>query len=237
MSRFQLPKGTDGIDKLPETNQLLQNLFHTHDKNNSVISRPGIDGISNPGGTCRGGFEWNGFLYYIYSQQLRKILNVDTGTFSIIGTIEGDDQVFSAAGAVTIAIVAKGSASYTLDKSDDLVDTSGNANFVPFVSVAAINGRAVYVPLVGDRTVFSDVGEFGTIGALSFFDAESRPDETEFCFTLDSYLYLMGTQSVERFKDTGVGTNPFKRVGTAFDYGFIGGTPPGSAGSDRRAPP
>lgn len=223
MARFQLPKGTQGIDKLPETNQLLQNVFHTHDASNSIISRFGIEGISVPGGTCRGGFNWNGSLYYVYSQELRKITNVDTGAFTPIGTILGDDLVFSAEGAVTIAIVARGSASYTLDKSDNLVDTSSNPNFVLFVSVTAINGRAIYVPVVGDKTVFSDVGEFGTIGALSFFDAEVRPDETVFCFTLDNYLYLMGTQSVERFKDTGVGTNPFKRVGSAFDYGFIGG--------------
>jgi len=223
LARFQLPKGTQGIDKLPETNQLLQNVLHTHDKSNSIISRPGIPLIAVVGGTCRGGFEWNGFLYYIYSQELRRIDDVDTGAFTVIGTILGDDQVFSAEGAVTIAIVARGSASYTLDKSDVLVDTSGNANFVPFVSVTAIGGRAIYVPVVGDKTVFSDVGDFGTIQALSFFDAEVRPDETKFCFTLDNYLYLMGTQSVERFKNVPNISFPFQPVGNAFDYGFIGG--------------
>lgn len=223
MSRFQLPKGLEGIDKLPETNKLLQNLFHTHDENNSIISRPGITGLSEPGGLCRGGFEWNGALYYIYSQQLRKITNVTTGTSINIGTIDGSDRVFSAAGAVTIAIVAKGTASYTLDKSDTLVDTSANPNFVPFVSVTAINGRAIYVPLVGDRTVFSDVGDFATIGALSLFDAEVRPDETEFCFTLDNYLYLMGIDSIERFKNVTDPAITFQRVGNAEDYGYIGG--------------
>lgn len=223
MSQFQLPKGTQGIDNLPETNQLLQNMFHTHDNSNSIISRPGINGISVPGGACRGGFEWDEDLYYIYSQELRKITDVDTGAFTVIGTIAGDDLVFSAAGAVTIAIVARGSASYTLDKSGNLVDTSGNTNFVIFVSVTSLNGRAIYVPEVGDKTVFSDVGDFGTIQTLSFFDAEIRPDETVFCFTLDNYLYLAGTQSIERFRDTGSGTNPFKRVGAAFDYGYIGG--------------
>ena len=76
MSRFQLPKGLEGIDKLPETNRLLQNLFHTHDESNSILSRPGITGLSEPGGLCRGGFEWNGALYYIYSQQLIKIPDV-----------------------------------------------------------------------------------------------------------------------------------------------------------------
>lgn len=222
MSRFELPKGSEGIDKLPETNKLLQNVFHTHDESNSIISRPGILGLSAPGGLCRGGFNWNGALYYVYSQELRKF-DVETGTHIVIGTIAGDEQVFSARGAVTIAIVAKGTASYTLDKSDVLVDTSLNPSFVPFVSVTAINGRAVYVPLLGDKTVFSDVGDFATIGALSFFDAEVRPDETEFCFTLDNYLYLMGTESIERFKDTGASGNPFKRVGTAFDFGYIGG--------------
>jgi hypothetical protein len=77
--------------------------------------------------------------------------------------------------------------------------------------------------VVGDKTVFSDVNAFGTIGAFSFFDAQVRPDNTVFCFTLDNYLYLMGTQSVERFKNVTDPDNPFQRVGTAFDFGYIGG--------------
>jgi hypothetical protein len=222
MGEFQLPKGTDGIDKLPETNTLLQNVFHSHDENNSIISRPGIPLISTPGGVCRGGFEWNEALYYVYSQQLRKITNTETGAFSVIGTIAGDDLIFSAVGAVTIAIIARGSASYTLDKSDTLVDTSNNTNFVPFVSVTSINGRAIYVPEDGQKVLFSDVGAFGTIGALSFFTPEQRPDDTKFCFTLDNYLYLAGTQSIERYKNVTT-SQIFARVGSAFDFGFIGG--------------
>lgn len=223
MSRFKLPKGTEGIDRLPETNELLQNVFHTHDERASVISRWGIGGISVPGGTCRGGFEWNKSLYYIYAQELRRINDVNTGAFTVIGAILGDDLVFSAVGAVTIAIVARGSESYTLDKADLLVNTSSNPNFVPFVSVTAINGRAIYVPAVGDKTVFSDVGDFATIGNLNFFDAAVRPDETEFCFTLDNYLYLAGAQSFERFKNVTDPNTPFQRVGAAFDFGYIGG--------------
>ena len=222
MGEFQLPKGTDGIDKLPETNTLLQNLFHSHDENNSIISRPGIPLIDTVGGTCRGGFEWNGSLYYVYSQVLRKITNTVTGASSPIGTIAGDDLVFSAEGAVTIAIVARGSASYTLDKLDDLVETTSNPNFVPFVSVTAINGRAIYVPEDGQNVKFSDVGAFGTIQTLSFFTPEERPDDTKFCFTLDNYLYLAGTQSIERYKNVTT-SQIFARVGSAFDFGYIGG--------------
>ena len=223
MSRFRLPMGLEGIDKLPETNSLLQNLFHTHDESESIVSRPGISGISEPGDVCRGGFKWNDGLYYIYSDRLVKIDDVTTGASTFIGTIAGDDFVYAAAGAVDIALVARGSASYVLDKADTLTETTNNPNFVPFVSQTALNGRAVYVPQTGDKTVFSDVGDFATIDANSFFDAAERPDNTVFCWTLDNYLYLAGTQSIQRFRNVPDPTTPFQTAGSAFDYGYIGG--------------
>lgn len=214
--------GIEGVNKLPETNKLLQNLFHTHDDNASIISRPAPSLISEVGDICRGGFEWNGSIYYIYSQELRKITDVETGAFTNIGAIAGDDLIFSAKGENTIGFIARGSASYTLDKFDVLVDTSTNPNFVPFVSIASINGRAVYVPETGEKVVYSDVGDFATIQPLSFFTPEQRPDDVVFCFTLDNYLYLAGTQSIERYKN--VPTDAvFVRVGAAFDFGYIGG--------------
>ena len=225
MARYKFPKGLEGTEDLPRTRQLLRNSFLT--PKGDIFPRPGIDTIAIVGGNARGGFEWNGFLYQVYSEELRKFTDVDTGAFTVISTnILTSEPIFTAAGENEIAIIVKGGQSFTLDKFDVLTETSGNANFVPFISVTYINGRAIYVPATGDKVVFSDVGELDVIQALSFFTAEQRPDNNNIAFTLQDLLYIGGEQSIERFRDTGttIGKpNPFVRVGGAIDVGFIGG--------------
>ena len=104
-----------------------------------------------------------------------------------------------------------------------LADISGNANFVPCVDVAHINGRFVYIPADGDPAFFSDVGAAGTVQVLSFFDAEELPDKNNSCFNLKNTLIIGGTDSFEQFRDTGASPNPFIRLsGSRVLNGYIG---------------
>lgn len=217
MSNFKLPSGLEGTDKLPRTRAELRNMFQTESGLN--ISRPGITEIATVGGVSRGGFEWNGSLYYVYSTELRKITDRETGTSSLVGTIAGSEEIDSAAGDNQIAIIVKGGKSYTLDKSDNLVDTSGNANFAPFSSVTHIKSRFVYVLNDGTVFKFSDVGAAGTIQPLSFLKSVIN---AKVAFELKGYLYIMGSDSTIKYKDTGASPTPYREVGD-FNIGFIGG--------------
>lgn len=221
MPTLELPTGLEGTDRLPHTNRELRNMLN--DGKGLTISRPGISLIADVGGVARGGFEWNGNLYYVYSQELRKFTDRETGTFSVIGTIEGPEEIDSAIGVNEAVIIVKGGKSYTLDKSDVLVDTSGNPNFVPFISVTHLNNRFIFVAADGSIVKFSEVGDGGTIDALSFFGAEETPDINKVVWVLKNYLYIGGTDSIQRFKDTGAFPVPFLTVGGSFDVGFIGG--------------
>jgi len=222
MPPFKLPSGLEGTDKLPRTKTELRNMFQTESGLN--ISRPGIPLIATVGGVCRGGFKWNGNLYYVYSQELRKITDRETGAFTVIGAIAGSQEIDSAEGKNQTVIIVKGEdITYTLDKSDNLVPVSGESNFVAFSSVTHLNNIFVYVLADGSKVVFSDSGDGGTISALSFFVPGVLPDVSKVAFVLKNYLYIAGTDSVERFKDTGASPNPFRRVGGSFDIGFIGG--------------
>jgi len=185
---------------------------------------PGITKRSTTLGVARGSFEWNGALYGVSGTSLIKITNVLTGAFSTIGTIAGSENIEVDVGFNDAVIVVKNGAIYTLSKSDVLTDISGNSNFVSCVDVAHINGRFVYIPANGDPAFFSDIGAAGTVQAASFFDAEELPDKNSGVLNLRNTLYILGTDSIELFRDTGAFPNPFSRIqGARLDYGYIGG--------------
>ncbi len=293
MPTLELPTGLEGTDRLPRTNTELRNMLNNG--NGLTISRPGIPLIADVGGVSRGGFEWNGDLYYVYSQELRKFTDRETGTFSVIGVIEGPENIDHAIGVNEAVIIVKGGKSYTLSKSsifvnitsvsdvggnasfnysgagpklgdvvtikdfikvanvayngtftvtaaiastsfevgvafgedetvgsftNVLVDTSGNPNFVPFISVTHLRDRFIYVQADGLVFKFSEVGDGGTIDALSFVKSAI---DAAVAFVLKDYLYIGGSDETIRYKDTGAFPTPYREVGGSFDIGFIGG--------------
>jgi hypothetical protein len=221
MAKVPFPLGLDGEEDLPRTKRTLKNCFNNG--KGQIISRPGITKISTTLGVARGAFVWNGALYNVSGTSLIKITNVLTGAFSTIGTIAGSDNVEWAIGFNDAVIVVKGGALYTLSTSDVLTDISANANFQACVDVTHINGRFVYVPSNGDPAFFSDIGAAGTVQAASFFDAEELPDKNNGVFNWNNTLGIMGTDSIEFFRNTG-GAAVFTRVnGSRISYGFIGG--------------
>lgn len=222
MARIDFPAGLEGVEKLPRTRRELRNCFNNG--SGKIIGRPGINQLATTGKVARGGFTWNDSLYHVASQSLLKITNTDTGANSDIGTIAGPQTVETDVGFNHAVIVVKGGAIYTLDSSDTLTDISGNSNFVACNDVTHIDGRFVYIPSNGDPAFFSDVGAAGTVQAASFFDAEELPDKNKASFAFKNTLHIAGTDSIERFRNTGASPNPFTRVqGARIDTGYIGG--------------
>lgn len=221
--RIPFPVGLDGSEDLPRTKRTLLNCFNNGQ--NQIIGRPGIPEIVDMAAVARGNFEWNGSLYAVYSQELRKITNVTTGAYSVIGPIAGSEPIETDVGFNDAVIVVRNGALYTLSTSDVLTDISGNANFVACVDVAHINGRFVYIPASGDPAFFSDVGAAGTVQALSFFDAEELPDKNNAVFNFNNTLYIGGTDSIQPFRDVATtAANPFLPIPNArILNGYIGG--------------
>ena len=214
--------GLQGTEDLPRTFRSLKNCFNNGA--GKVLGFPGITELKTTSRTARGSFEWNGSLYQVVSNDLIKITNKTTGDFSVIGTILGSADIRTAFGFNDAVIVVKGGALYTLDKSDVLTDISNEDNIVSSVDVTHINGRFVYIPADGDPAFFSDIGAADTVNVLSFFDAEELPDKNNAVFNFGNTLYIMGTDSMELFRDSGATPNPFARVpGARLFNGFIGG--------------
>jgi len=226
VARIPFPDGLQGSEDLPRTRRALQNCFKN--KEGRLLYRPGIQGLNTiPDAVARGAFVWNDALYMVFSEQLIKITDKETGAFSVIDTIAGPQVIETAVGFNEAVIVVKGGAIYTLDKSDNLVDISGNPVITdegPFVDVVHIDDRFIYIPSDGDPAIFSDVGDAGSVQVLSFFDAQVLPDRNNAVFALKNTLYIMGTDSIELFINRGISPVPFvRRGGGAIDNGFIGG--------------
>jgi len=228
MPVIEYPLGLEGVEQLPRTKRTLQNCFNNG--NGIIIHRPGIKSLQDTGRTARGSFQWNGSLYQVVSTDLIKITNTETGAFITIGTILGAAVIRTAIGFNTAVIVVKGGNIYTLDTADALVIISTGTNFNPCVDVAHINGRFVYIPIEnalppGHTTpFFSNIGDAATVGDLSFFDAESLPDQSNGVINYRNTLYIFGTDSIEPFRDQGLSPVPFIRInGGRIDNGFIGG--------------
>jgi len=223
MPAIDFPLGLTGVEQLPRTKRTLQNCFNNG--NGEILHRPGITELQDTGKTARGSFQWNGFLYQVVSNSLIKIINTTTGAFTTNdGPILGGEVIRTAIGFVNAVIVVKGGNIYTLDKSDVVVDITGNANFKPCVDVAFINDRFIYIPADGSPAFFSDPGEAGVVQVLSFFDAQSLPDNNNGVINYRNTLFILGTDSIEPFRDAGTQPNPFQRIsGARIDNGFIGG--------------
>lgn len=190
------------------------------------IQRPGINQIKELDIFARGHFVWNESRYVVFSTKLLKITDQETGDFEEIGTIAGVANIQAVEGQNHAVIIVKADDGpvYTLDKLDDLVDVSANANIPASRSIAAIDKRIIYVPWNGDPVVFSDVGAEATVQGLSVFDAEQLPDKNVAVLVLRNNLMIMGTDSTEIYQNIGTTPVPFqRRSGGAIDNGLIGG--------------
>lgn len=222
MARIEYPKGLEGEDNLPRTQQGLTMCFNNG--KGQVLSLPGIAGLNTTGKVARGQFEWNGSLYQVVSNDLIKITDKVTGAFSVIGVIAGSETIEWAVDFVEAVIVVKGGSIYALDKTDTLTNISGRPNMQVSVDVTSIDQHFIYTPADGGPVFFSDVGDAGSIQALSFVDAEQLSDPNTGCHNLRGTLIVGGTNSLELFRGVNADPVPFAVIrGATIPNGYIGG--------------
>jgi hypothetical protein len=191
MARLDFPKGVEGVENLPRTRRSLQNCFNNG--NGSVIGRPGIQQLNTTDRVARGSFVWNGDLYHVASTELLKITDLDTGAFSVIGTIEGAAVIETAVGFNDAVIVVKDSAGkiYALSNStvfisiDSVSDSGGIARF-NHSGLDVAEGNTVTIQGFVTNTAYNITGEVTETGA-GFFEISSisfGTDEATGSFTL-----------------------------------------------------
>lgn len=217
MINSPLPKGIKYVEGLPRSEEYLINLLYA---DGNIISRPGITEYTAGIGPCRGRFVFNDRLYHVSGDRLIRI-NTGDGSITDIGEILGDADIDSAVGFTHAVIVVKGGAGYVLQVDETLTEIT-DPDFVPMDEVTRVNGRFVFCPSDGSPVFYSDIGNGGSIGALSFFDAEVSTDKNVGVANYRNDLYVLGENTIQLFRDVGPDTNPFVPVtGATANQGYI----------------
>jgi hypothetical protein len=213
-----LPKTLRGSKVLPKQSEYLHNLLNTGDR---IVSRPAVQNVlaAPNGGEPRGAFEYFGVYYAVFGDKLYR-----TTALVEVGTIGGAGQIRFAGGFNHLVIVTgTAGANYTVTPAGALA-AIGDPDLPACIDVTFIDGRFVFIPADGGPAIWSEVGDGGNIGALSFFDAESQPDENRVIENIRNDIFIGGTESFERFRNTGPVASPFVRVQNAVvSVGYVGG--------------
>lgn len=217
------PKGFSSIDEFPRLRENLINVINIG--GNRIISRPGITEFAQGIDACRGQIKFQDELYQVSGLKLIKILE-DT-TIEDISTaqalnISGTTQTEMAVGFTFLVIVVKGDRGYTWDGTT--LDEITDPDFIASNDVTYINGKWVFIPSDGGPAFVSTPLDPTSIPALGFFDAETQPDKNIGVVNLRNRLYIMGEETIEVFRDTGIGDQPFVRIeGASIWAGLVGG--------------
>jgi len=215
--QIPLPKGIRGSKVVPKQTEYLHNLMNVGGR---IISRPAVTQLVSTLGAPRGQFEFNGTHYAIWGT---KLYSRAGAVLTEVGTILGADLVRFAAGFTQMAIVTGvAGGNYTLTTAGVLTAIA-DPDLPACIDVTEIDGRFVFVPADGGPLIYSDVGDAGAIGSLSFFDAESLPDLNKAIENIRNDIFALGADSIERFRDVGPDTAPFQRVNNAqIEVGYVG---------------
>jgi len=220
MTPATLPRTIRRIDGLAKRTEYCVNLFNAGE---NKLPRPGVNRTHGLKGDIRGIFKFKDNLFVISSDELVRIDG--NGITTVVGNIVGSGHVdiaISFTHAVICARDVTGEA-YLLNDSFALTLYSTITNYVASKEVEFINGRFVFIPLSGDPAFHTNALDPLTIDALSFFDAEAFTDENKGIIDLNGDLYLLGSETMQPFRNTGQVSPAFRTVnGATVNIGYIG---------------
>lgn len=210
-----LPKTIRGSKVLPKQAEYLLNLLNVEDH---LISRPAVQLVLEKAGEARGLFVFKDVLYGIWGDKLYRDL-----ALTEVGTIGGAGPVH-VAGGFTHCVIVTGTAGANYTLLDSTLTAIADPDLPACIDVTFIDGRFLFTPANGDPIIYSEIGDGGNINPLSYFDAESLPDGNNLVENIRNDIFVGGTGSFERFRNTGPSTAPFIRVNNAVvEVGFVGG--------------
>lgn len=184
----------------------------------ALLSFPGLKVFSSDtsGGADRGIYKRT-FLGKGYKVSGATLYSFDSvGTLTSVGTIAGSGLVSMADNGANLLIV-NGQDAYSYNGT---TLSTLSLTFTP-VQVSFLNQQ--FIMLADDGRVFiSDVGSTD-FDASSFFEAESSSDNTLATIVFNQFVLNFGTDTIEPWENTGVGTPPFERMNGAIieDVGVL----------------
>ncbi|MCR9194899.1 MAG: packaged DNA stabilization protein gp10 [Hyphomonas sp.] len=133
---------------------------------------------------------------------------------TLTGSLAGSDRVQMAFSEVEGAILANGSiyvstgSAVAAATDADYATLLSNHSQTAFTSITSLGQRLIAT--YGSRFCYSDTLDFNNTTTLSFYTAESSPDALVAAVALQGSLYLFGTETIERWIETGDNDAPFR---------------------------
>lgn len=193
------------------------------DKDNLfVVKRPGlVEAHDFTDAAGRGIFEWNGNLYSVTGNTLRK----GAASVGTINTTTGRCYFTSTGGGTPKLVFHDGTDGWTVTTGDTLTEITDVDFPSNLVSGIAFLNQYVFL-LDSDGVIWnSNVGDPTAWDATDFINAEMRPDSGVAIANYYNYIVAFGTDSVEFFYDAANATaSPLARVAEAIaNIGCAGG--------------
>ena len=170
-------------------------------------SWPGERLIGSASGIDRGQHVMDGVSYRVSGNNLYEVKS--NGSHTDRGIVFGTARCIMANDGVNLFIVNAGSVQqYSSDTK--ILSAVTDSDIVGSVAVAFLNNQFIYTK--PNLFVISNVGDGSTASGLNAAQAESQPDDLERAFVFEDTAYMLGTLSIERWYNTGVGHPPFERI-------------------------
>lgn len=184
--------------------------------------------------SCRGAHVMNEIPYFVIGQNLYRLNRVvvdgvDTFTTDDLGTIDGVERVTIADNGLEMCIVAKPDAltvgrSYIFTDDPDTLTQITDINFDgPAGSVVYIDGFFNFIRTDGKKFFNSPLASgLGPYDPLDFSTASADPDQIRVQAIFKNQLYIIGSETIEIFRNIGRSPAPFQRIqGAVNDLGIF----------------
>jgi hypothetical protein len=186
-------------------------------KEPAFLSRaPGLRQIASVGlGPIRGLWAFNGYMYVVSRDKLYK---VDTDyNVTTIGTVSGTSGQVSMADNGTQLFVACNGPSYIYNATTDVFAQITDADFPGAGTVGFLDGYFVFNEPNSQRIWVTALLDGTSVDPLDFASAEGSPDGVVGIMVDHRQLWVLGTNSVEVWYNSGNADFPLSRIEGAFN--------------------
>ena len=216
-------------DSLPLSAQECVNLYPVIPEeaalNEQVLfGTPGLEQLATTGApstnASRGALTMGGNPYFVNGTTLYR-LESNLSTATSLGTITGTSRVSMAENGTQLMILVPGSTGYIFTTGPDTLTTITDVDFTA-------NGNPQHVVFLDGFFICSTDSKKFIISAINnglawdssdFATAEADPDDIVVPAVLSNQLYMVGTQTMEQFSNTGDNDFPFQRTGLFVEKG------------------
>lgn len=183
----------------------------------AIFGTPGYDlwkdlGIS---GQIYGYTTMNNFLYVVCGLNVYRV-NVNKAA-TLIGTLAtAPNKVMMTENGLQVTILTATGAAYYYTESTGVFAQITDSNYPLSSSICTIDGYTIVSKQESGEFYVSSNRETQTWSALDFATAEAISDNIVRVASFNRDLYIFGSNSVEIWQSTGIGTPPFQRISGVF---------------------